>query len=919
MWRSLAMLPEMRSPYLLLTCCVLALGLLVPTEIHAQKVAKAKVDGWYMDPLDEVLDQVSFQTGVQLVFDRERLSQVKYEARHFNLPLADFLAQVCKENRLKFYEDEKGTVIIFDMYEDPREKTVLGRVEPEKKTYTGKSTKSNFSLTGKIVDRQSGESLPFVNIVVQGTVLGAASNVDGFFNMLRVPTDTSTLVISYMGYDTKLIHLTPDMPISNITIDLAQSATQLQGVTVRSEQETAAALQSNEKVSMVKMTPAKIAMLPNIGERDIFRSFQLMPGISAANENSAGLYVRGGTPDQALVLYDGFTVYHVDHLFGFYSAFNYNALKDVQLYKGGYEAKFGGRMSSVAEITGKEGNQREVNVGGDISLLSANLFTEIPINKKLTVLFAGRKSYRGPLYDKIFESFNQTSQTPAMQGGGGGRFNRPDFQTTVKSFFYDLNSKVTYRPTEHDIFSLSFYNGTDKMDNSRDNSRPNFGGASFNSAITDLTRWGNTGSSLKWSRRWNDTFYSNTLVSFSNYFNHRDRSNSTTTTTEADGEVTVKTGTLEDNVLNDLSFKSDYEWKQSQSKTMEFGAQLTRNAVDYTYSQNDTSTVIDKHDEGTTITLYAQEKLRLFNKLLITPGVRANYYSITGKPYVEPRFSFNYLLTNRLSLKGATGRYYQFARRVLREDLFQGSRDFWTMSDGDKLPVSYADHFILGASYETEDYLFDAEGYVKKLYGLSEYSLRFTPSFGGGTVNYAESFYTGSGETRGIDFLVQKKAGHYNGWIGYTLSQTVNTFPIYQSTPYLATQNVSHEFKTTNIYRKGHWDFSMTWIFASGKPYTAPTGSYAVSLLDGTSNRFYSVTSKSGLRLPDYHRMDVAIMYHWPNRFGAMNSVGLSFFNVYNRLNVWYREFQVLYGELVQTDVHYMGFTPNLTLSMKLK
>jgi ferric enterobactin receptor len=887
--------------------------------IYAQNVAKARVDGLYMDPLDKVLDQLTKETGVQFDFNREKLALIHYEARNFSLPLTEFLNQICKQNRLKYYVDEKGVVIIFDMFEDPRETSVLGRGVAAK-TYTGKPEKFNFALTGKTIDKQSGESLPFVNITIKGTTLGAASNVDGFFNIQRVPTDTSTLIVSYMGYETRYVYLTPQSPTSSITIELAQAATQLQNITVTGQKEQAAPLQSNEKISMVKMTPAKIATLPNIGERDIFRSFQLMPGVSAANENAAGLYVRGGTPDQALVLYDGFTVYHVDHLFGFYSAFNYNALKDVQLYKGGYEAKFGGRMASVVEITGKEGNQRAFNIGGDLSLLSGNLFTEIPINKKLTILAAGRKSYRGPLYDKIFNSFNQTnnSNVPQRPGPGGGRFNRPDFSQTVKSFFYDLNSKVTYRPNDRDIFSWSVYNGTDKMDNSRDMSGRGFGsGQGFNSSITDLTRWGNTGTSVKWSRRWTDNFYGNTLVSYSNYFNHRDRSNSSVVTND-DGETTVKTGTLEDNSLNDISIKSDYEWKRSATRTIEFGTQITYNDIKYTYSQDDTSTVIDKHDRGLTTTVYAQQKFRMGNnKFLIVPGVRANHYSITGKPYIEPRLSFNYQLSTRISIKGATGRYYQFTRRVMREDLLQGSRDFWTMSDGDKLPVSYADHFILGASYENEDILFDVEAYIKNLYGLSEYSLRFTPAFG--TVKYSESFYTGTGQTHGIDFLLQKKAGHFSGWIGYTLAQTVNTYPIYQETPFLASQNVKHEFKSINVYKRGNWDLSLTWIFASGKPYTAPTGAYTVDLLDGTSNRFYSVTAKNGVRLPNYHRMDAAITYHWPNKNGAMNSIGVSFFNLYNRQNVWYREFQVQYGELVQTDVHYMGFTPNVTASMKLR
>ncbi len=200
------------------------------------------------------------------------------------------------------------------------------------KTYLGKPEKFNFGLTGKTIDKQSGESLPFVNITVKGTTLGAASNVDGFFNLGRVPSDTSTLVVSYMGYETKHVFLTPQSPTNNVTIELSPAATQLQNVTITGQKDQAAP-QSNEKVSMIKMTPAKIATLPNIGERDIFRSFQLMPGVSAANENAAGLYVRGEPSGTVALLMDSPYIMSIT-LFGFYSALITPGEGMCMLYKG---------------------------------------------------------------------------------------------------------------------------------------------------------------------------------------------------------------------------------------------------------------------------------------------------------------------------------------------------------------------------------------------------------------------------------------------------------------------------------------------------------------------------------------------------------------------------------------------------------
>ena len=791
-----------------------------------------------------------------------------------------------------------------------------------------KSKKNKFLLEGSIRDEATGEPLPFANVSIAGTKFGTSSNVDGHFTLVDIPSDTCTLIFSNIGYQTHYLRLTPQTKLNQLVVHLSASSKQLDEVVIKGEHE--GTFQSNQKISMVKMTPANLGALPSIGERDILRAFQLMPGISAANENSAGLYVRGGTPDQSLILYDGFTVYHVDHLFGFFSAFNPNAVKDVQLYKGGFESKFGGRLASVAEVTGKEGNQKNFNIGGDISLLSANLFTEFPIGSKLTFLFAGRRSWKSPLYKKIFDKLNSddsndsqpggTTNTPPP-GGIGPPPSQLSNQSTVASFFYDLNAKMTFKPTQRDVIALSFYNGTDKMDNSNNNNfnGPSGGPTSVSSEVNDLTKWGNTGVSLKWSRQWTPTFYSNTLVSQSNYFSLRDRS---TSRVNSNGEVEGRSGLVEDNDLKDVSVKSDFEWKHSQNYETDFGVNITKNEINYTYSQNDTSTIIDRNTEGIVYSGYVQQKI-YFNdsKWMILPGIRYNYYDITSKSYFEPRLSVNYKINSKILLKAATGRYYQFAKRVIREDILEGSRDFWTLADGDKLPVASAIHFIAGGSYEAGNYLLDVEAYYKKLSGLSEYSLRFGPaSFGRpGSFSYDESFFQGSGDTKGIDFLLQRKFGTLTGWVGYTLSQTLYDFSVYSSKPYRAPQDVTHEFKFVGVYKIKRWDFSLTWIYATGRPYTAPTGVYQITLLDGTTESYTTVSSKNSLSLPDYHRLDAAVRYNWKGKKGGENSFSVSMFNIYNRTNVWYKTFEIANGQLAETDVTFLGITPNITLSTKLR
>lgn len=863
--------------------------------------------------LDKVFERLEkdYDFKIEYVFEDIKNTNFSYL---FNDTPPEMVMQICLKNTpLSYVRKDDGTFVIFNKTKQEAQKKA-----EEQTRYTGESKKRNFTLKGIIKDKSNGETLPFVSIVVIGTTQGTNSNVDGYFTLLNVPNDTVGLNISYIGYKTKTLYLSPKLDLVNFQIELEPQAQQLDEVVISAEREEL--LRANEKVSMLKLSPAKIAALPSVGEKDIMRSFQLMPGVSAANENSSGLYVRGGTPDQTLVLYDGFNVYHVEHLFGFFSAFNPNAVKDVQLYKGGFESKFGGRISSVAEITGKEGNSKQFNMGIDAGLLAANAFVEVPMGDKVTSLFAFRRSYQSGLYQKIFNKFSggTTTTTPTIGGGpGGGRFNFAS--TTPKSYFYDLNGRVTYKPTKKDVISLSFYNGTDDMDNSRENNFPNFGGATggrnFNLNVNDQTNWGNLGGSLKWSKRFSDAFYMNSLVSYSNYYSTRDRTSNVSVPDSTGESRTIKTGTLEDNNLKDYTAKMDFEWKLNARNQVEFGVSATQNDIKYTYAQNDTTTIIDRHTNGVTANVYVQDKIKL-GKLNFVPGVRVNYFTPTSKAYIEPRFSASYDLTPQYKLKMAYGQYNQFVKRVIREDVFQGSRDFWVLADNQNLPVTHATHYIVGAAFENKDWLFDVEAYRKDMTGLSEYSLRIRPA--PRSVSYSEKFAQGDGYANGIDFLIQKKYGKLNGWISYSLAEVKYNFADYGKAFY-ANQDVRHEFKAVGIYKWKKFDFSATWIFASGRPYTAPTGGYQLTLLDGSTRDYITVTDKNGLRLPAYHRLDIAATYNWKNSEGAARNISFSLFNVYNRTNTWYKEFQVESNQIVETSVNYLGLTPNISVSWRLR
>ena len=776
-----------------------------------------------------------------------------------------------------------------------------------------KTQMNQITISGVVKDKESGETLPFANVFIKDTNIGTTTNGDGFFTLFNVPSENSTIQVQYLGYKVETLILTKEIVKDKITILLAPDFNKLDEVVINTDSRQQI-IKMNENVSQISLSPKRLASIPNLGEKDIFRALQLLPGVSGTNESSAGLYVRGGTPDQNLVLLDGFTVYHVDHFYGFFSAFNSDAIKDIQLFKGGFPAEYGGRISSVMDLTGKRGNINKVSFSGGLSLVSANATLEIPIGEKANLLLAGRRSYtdiiRSGLYNNIFDLYNDNNQSNGTRFPNFNNFQQN--QTQPSFYFYDLNTKFSYNPSDKDIISISMYNGEDNLDSSRKNNNTfgsNIDGErSITTDIKDLLNWGNWGSSIRWARQWNDKLYTNIVGAYSNYFSNRNRVNNVTIQLP-DTTNNFKTGLVEDNNLKDYTLRLHSEYKINSKHSLEFGGQITKNDVDYNYTFNDTITVIDQKGEGVLNTVYLQDKWSPSEKLNIVGGIRATHFDVTDEFYYEPRFSLSYQLNDKLKLKGAWGRYYQFVNRIVREDVTQGSRDFWLLADEENSPISFSEHLILGSSYEIDDWLFDIEYFEKEMTGLTEFSLRFQSALGANPND--QLFFEGTGISRGVDFLIQKMVGKYTGWMGYTLSEVVHTFPGLSDKPFYSLNDQRHEFKLVNVLKAGRWDLGATWVYGSGKPYTAPNGIYTITLLDGTKTEYVSVGDKNGPRHAPYHRLDLSFTYKFDIGSGK-GSMGLSLFNFYNRSNTWYKEFEVVNGQVIETNINYIGFTPSL-------
>lgn len=910
---------------------------------QTQRILKHEVvDRLFTCPMDEMMDTLATNYNLNIIFERDSLHKYDVVEHFFQERLKNVFEKVCNQYHLIYWVDADGTIYILQNTDDLAK---LKKVKDLKQTQAGvnlaapvfepvheKPRTFLFTISGRITDQATGESLPGATVRVRNTDLSASTDVDGNFTIFKIPSDTCLVEVFYTGYQRDYIRLNSENIKAPINIAMFKALNTLNEVTVKGKK-SGVMNTDTKKVGVLQLSPANLDKLPIVGEKDVMRAFQLMPGVSATNESSSGAYVRGGTPDQNLVLLDGFTIYQVDHLYGFFSAFNANAIKDVQLYKGGFSAKYGGRLSSVTELDGKDGNNKETNFGVDLSLLSINAFAETPLSNSSSLVVAVRRSYQGPFYDKIFRQFN--TSTAAGGGGGGGFGGGPGGggggfapqQTTPASHFYDADIRYTYHINQNNILSWSFYSGEDKTDNSR--ALPAFLSSS-NLSISDYTKYGNLGSSLKWFNQLSKKVHSNTYLTYSSYFNDRNRTTSGTTTNTAGVETDVNSGTVENNDLHDIGIKSDWEWQLDNNNKLLFGGFASTQKINYDYTQNDTTSLISEHHNAVTAGAYAEMEIDPTTKLHFQPGVRATYFQPTGKPYFEPRFSASYTLTDHYTLKIATGQFYQFMNQVTREDVADGNRNFWVLANGNDIPVGKSTHYMGGVSWENDGFLIDVEGYYKQLSGLTQYTITQSGfgggggfgGFGGGngTVEVTQNFYTGSGRADGVEIMLQKKMGRYTGWLSYTLANSENKFAIYGNTYYPSDQDVRHEFKAVNMYHYQRWNFSAVFIFSTGHPYTAPVSTYSVTSADGTATTYFNVSGKNTLRLPDYHRLDVSATYDLLKISGnKVGSIGFSIFNVYNHVNTWYREYTLVDNAAITTDVKYLGFTPNITLSLRWK
>lgn len=758
----------------------------------------------------------------------------------------------------------------------------------------------NYAISGTVKDAGNGETIIGATIFLKENGRSAFTNPYGFYS-LSAPKGSYTIVFSYVGYKTVTQHVTLD---KNVTINLSLTSEE---TTLEEVEITTTGTDANVKstqMGVVKLDMAEIKKIPAfMGEVDILKTIQLLPGIKNAGDGNTGFYVRGGGPDQNLILLDEANIYNASHLLGFFSVFNSDAIKNVELYKGNMPAQYGGRLSSVLDIAMKDGNNKEFEAEGGIGVIASRFTVQGPIVKdKSSFIVSGRRTY----VDVIAKPWIE----------------RSDFAGT-SYHFYDMNAKLSYNISERDRVFLSGYFGRDKF--------------VYNDVEGDFKTnipWGNASACLRWNRIYNSKMFANVSAVFTNY-------DFSFGAVQEDFELILKSG------ITDYQLKYDLSYYPNSRHNIKTGINyIYHTFVPTSVSAKQGSTVFDL---GKPVKLYSHDAaVYVGDDWDITPRIRINaglrFGNFTqvgpfnrllkdagGKTYdtivyrtnqvvanyngLEPRFSMRYAVGKQSSLKASYSRNFQYIHLASISSISLPT-DVW-MPSTEMIRPQESNQYAFGVFRNFSENVFEAsiEGYYKTMSNQIEYKEGAQPA-DNVYDNPDNAFTFGRGWAYGAEFFVKKNRGRFTGWIGYTLSWTWRQFSeINYSEKFLAKYDRRHDASVVLTYDPNkQWNFGMVWVYGSGNRGTLPNGFF---FYEGSLSNDYGLRN-SYIFVP-YHRLDLSVTYtpdrekhlarkkqaivesllasgrdtanievtkKWLRKF--KNSFTLSVFNVYNRYNPYF-------------------------------
>lgn len=723
-------------------------------------------------------------------------------------------------------------------------------------------------INGIVSDFSSGEPLISATIFLEGTTIGTKTNTKGFYSLQGIKAGKYVIRVTYIGYEkyTKEITLQSNENL-HLNVKLKQDVLQIEEIHVESDREV---LQREITISTTNIPVAQIKDIKVGGESDVFRTLQFLPGVLTSSQISSNLFVRGGSPDQNLVLLDEAPIYNPSHLFGFFSTFNTNAIKDVNLLKGGFEAEYGNRLSSVLNLTQKDGNRNEYKGNLSLGLISSKADIEGPVGNG-AFFISGRRTYLD-LITVLLDS------------------DLPNF------YFYDVNAKIVQDIGGKGKLSITGFMSSDKLNYDVGNT------------IIDMNT-GNNLLSVNWSHIFTNNLFSSLNLSYSNY------------------EIKFTGGEtgydfIMDNSIKDITLKWKLDWYIQKNASATVGFEAIK--LNFKYHLNftgDVDTTLNLGDLSSTrfsipdmnYSAFAQTKFNLTDEFALQLGTRFNYYQLNNSLCFEPRIALRYIFNDFVSLKLAYGIYNQNVRIATMQNF--NIIDTWLPSDT-TVPISKSNHYIF--SLETKplkDSKLNFDAYYKTMTDISELNM-FTLN----TSVVSDVVFLGDAFTYGFEVFFQKNFGRVTGWMGYGFGIVKAQFDSINSGRYFTPKYArKHDFKTVIQYKIiDNLEIGGSFILQSGQYYTGATS--RVKLFppnDSFGNNKITTSERYGLQLPPSHRLNIYLAYSFKT-FGKESRLSLDVYNVYNRRDILMRIYDVANDVTVVNDYLLLPIIPSISYEIQI-
>lgn len=768
----------------------------------------------------------------------------------------------------------------------------------------GKSPR-HYTLSGRVEDLTSGEQMIGVSIMAPYQDMGTQTSNFGYYS-LTLNTDTATIRISSLGYRTldTFLELKHDLVMH---FKMATSPTsELQTVTVSGNKNQE--IQNTSQMGRINIPVSQIQSLPKFfGESDVLKALQTLPGVQQGSEGTSTLLVRGGSADQNLILLDGAPLYNPAHLLGIFSAFNTYALKNVELYKGAFPARYGGRLSSVIDIAMKDGDLHKIHGAFSLGVLASQLTVEGPIKKgKTSFIVSGRRTYHDLYAAPILKNSDQEVKKFAL-------------------YFYDVNAKIHHRFSEKDHLYLSGYMGGDKA---RVKTRNEYGtDGDYDGTDTDL-RWGNITGTLRWSHIFSPWLFVNSTLTTTRYRFATDLASES----KFGGQISNYTLGISSGIV-DYSGRTEFDYQPNTRHSIKTGLAYTlhtfnpgSNYYRESYNTNPISSVsIDNKVNGSELDLYAEDDWEISSKLKANIGLHGSAFLVQDTRYfsLQPRISARYLLPGDWALKAAYARMTEYMH-LLASNSLSLPTDLWVPATANVKPQQ-SDQVSLGIarSIWNNAFEFSVETYYKKLDNILEYREGSSYLLAGNS--WEDKVAAGKGSAYGAEFFLQKKAGKLTGWVGYTLAWANRTLPdINNGKTFPYKYDRRHTLNLVAVYKWKHGiELSGTFLYQSPTPFTLTTMEYESVHQPGPDDPYNTytvpyVSSRNNIRIQSTHRLDVSISFIKEKRNGNIRTWNISVYNVYNHKNLFFYEADRYEGDqVVIKGYSIMPILPSISYSLK--